>query len=289
MKKLIVIIFALIGYLPLKAQTNRATAKKPASAKPAAEAPANATLPAMQDVIIKTQGNATLFTANFGNNTHERDVNTIIKSVQQYIETNPAAKTRADVLLTKNYTPLRSFYLTTTNKTTVAASFLYADAPYSYAMHNGALALHIGAVKAGEMYDLGRKTEKGVITTALTTCLFPSLKAFSEFRDTDIRYVGLSVYYGTTDSREEGKPLVPHTLTFIAALEDVIKYSAGDINDKELLAAGELYHADPESVAALNKVYLDLNDKSDDMMPKVPARTVIIGPVPETYILQEVK
>ncbi|GAA4460115.1 hypothetical protein GCM10023093_02240 [Nemorincola caseinilytica] len=283
MKKLIVIALALIGYLPLSAQTK----KKPTNAKPAkqvTETPVNTSLPAMNDVILRTQANVDLLTANMGNNAHERDVNTIIKDIQRYLDSAQGPRTRADVLLTKNYTPLRSFYLTTTNKTTVATAFLYADAPYTYAMHNDGLALHIGAVKSGETYDLGMKTEKGIIRTALLNCLLPSLNAFSEFRDTDIKYVGLSIYYGCSDSREEGKKVTPYTLTLVAPLADVIQYAAGDMTAKNLLASSELYQADAMNRAILNRVYIDINDNSDEVIPRSPARTVIIGPLPDVYM-----
>lgn len=284
MKKLIVIALALINCLPVDAQTKKVGRAKPVSVKPAAEIPVNATLPAMQDVILQTQANVGLFTANYSNNSQERDVNTIIKDIQRHLDSAGGPRSRADVLLTKNYTPLRSFYLTTTNKTTVATAFLFAEKPYSYAMHNDALALHVGAVKSGEIYDLGMKTEKGVIRTALLNCLLPSLRAFSEFRDTDIKFVGLSVYYGCSDSREEGKSIAPYTLTLVASLADVIEYASDNMTARDLLAKGELYQANATNHNLLNRVYIDINDNSDDMIPRMPARTVIIGPLPDVYM-----
>lgn len=282
MKTLIVIALALIPALPLSAQTNKTTKQTSATV--------NANLPNLGDRILQTQTNVDLFTANLESNSRERDVNTIIKDIQRYIDSLGAPKTRGDVLLHKNYTPLRSYFLTTTNKTAVATNFLYAETPYSYTTFNNELALYIGAVKCGELYNLGKKTEKAVVTTVLNNCLLPSLKAFSEFKDTDIKYIGLSVYYGARDSREGATSAIsPYCLTLVASLADVQEFATGMMTAKGLLAKADLYHSNVETRSVLNKVYIQLDNEEENEIveviewkPEIPMRrTTTIGPLPD--------
>lgn len=282
MKTFIVIALALLPALPVAAQT-----KKPI--KQTTTPTANADLPSLGDRILQTQADIDLFTANLDNNSRERDVNTIIKDIQRYIDSTGAPKTRADVLLHKNYTPLRSYFLTTTNKTAIATNFLYSETPYAYTTFNNELALYLGAVKCGELYNLAKKTEKAVVRTVLNNCLLPSLKAFSEFKDTDIKYIGLSVYYGARDSREGAiAPITPYCLTIVASLADVQEYAAGIITAKGLLAKADLYHSDAQSANVLNKVFIQVDSEEANEVveviewkPEIKVRRATVGPLPD--------
>ncbi len=199
-------------------------------------------LPNLQSCIHTAQQNLQLYVQGQPN-----DVNSIIKDIERYIDSMPKNKTTADLLLMKHFAPLRHFFLTTTNKTSVAAEFLYNIAPYSFCMYNDtALTLYIGAVKDGDPYNLNKTTEKRIAQLAMTNCLLPSLAALDEFKGSDIKYVALSVYYGCKDSRD-GAPkagVAPYCLMLVARLSDVQQYAAGLITDKGLLAVGEVYVSD---------------------------------------------
>ncbi len=190
-------------------------------------------LPSLQSCMRTTQQNVGLYTQGQAN-----DVNTIIKDIEVRIDSMPKNKTTADLLLIKHFAPLRHFFLTTTNKTSVAAEFLYTGAPYSFCMYNDtALTLYIWAVKDGDTYNLSKTTEKRIAQLATTNCLLPSLAALDEFKDSEIKYVALSVYYGCKDTRE-GAPaggIAPYCLTLVVRLSDVQQYAAGLITDKGLL------------------------------------------------------
>ena len=86
-------------------------------------------------------------------------------------------------------------------------------------------------------------TENRVIKVAFTNCLLPALKALDEFKANEIKYVGLSIYYGCKDTREGAAnlPVVPYCLTFVARMEDIQQYGAGLITIKGLLANAEVY------------------------------------------------
>ena len=145
---------------------------------------------------------------------------------------------------------MRHFFLTTSNRTSVAAEFLYRVAPFNFCRYKDtALALNIWAVKDGEPYNLSKMTDKRIARLALTNCLLPSLAALDEFKDNDIKYIALSVYYGAKDSRE-GAPhsnTAPYCLTLVARLSDIQQYTDGLITDKGLLAVADIYLADEES------------------------------------------
>ena len=193
-------------------------------------------LPSLQSCMRTTQQNVGLYTQGQAN-----DVNTIIKDIEVRIDSMPKNKTTADLLLIKHFAPLRHFFLTTTNKTSVAAEFLYTGAPYSFCMYNDtALTLYIWAVKDGDTYNLNKTTDKRITQLAMTNCLLPSLAALDEFKAEDIKYVALSVYYGCKDTRE-GAPaggITPYCLTLVVRLSDVQQYAAGLITDKGLLERG---------------------------------------------------
>lgn len=291
MKKLIIIALAFIYHLPVDAQSQKTNKTTTTTAN------ANVALPDLYDWILDVQSNAGLFLANMDNNSKQRDVNNIIKDMQRYMDSTGAPKTRADVLLHKNYTPLRSYFLTTTNKTAVATNFLYADAPYSYATYKNELSLYIGAIKCGELYNLGRKTERTVIKTALNNCLLPSLKAMEEFKDTDVKHIGLSVYYGARDSREGASmSIMPYCLTLVAPLEDIQQYAVGNMTAKGLLEKGELYLSNGENYNMLTRIYIQVDEDNEvaeviELSPKNEPvrRTTIIGPLPDGSTILEVR
>lgn len=235
MKKFFVFVLCTALFGTLHAQDKKATAAK--------ESRKNDLPPIMQSV-TSARESLPLFAANMSDHSQEHDVNSIILDIEKYIDSMPKNRTHSDQLLMKQFNPLRHFFLTTTNKTSVATSFLYSGTPYSFCMYNDtALALYIGAIKDGESYDLSKKTETLVTKLALQNCLLPSLKALDELKETDIKYIGLSIYYGCKDTRE-GAPNIPATsycLTLIARLADVQQYIAGIITSKGLLGASELY------------------------------------------------
>ncbi len=211
--------------------------------------------------IRAVQGNLSLYTKNVNNHSQEHDVNSIILDIEKYIDSMPKNRTQSDQLLMKQFNPLRHFFLTTTNKTTVATSFLYSGNPYQFCAYNDtATVLYLYAVKDGDTYNLGKMTDKKVIKSALQNCLLPSLKALDEFKDNEIKYVGLSIYYGCKDTRE-GAPssvLVPYCLTMIARVSDLQQYAAGLITEKGLLTNADLYLSDEEDANLLRKVQINV-------------------------------
>ncbi len=241
MKNLMVLAIFLFVYAVAHAQDKSNLSKQTGKAE---------ALPNLQTCLHTAQHNLRLFTESQPN-----DVNSIVKEIELYIDSMPKNKTTADLLLSKNFAPLRHFFLTTTNKTSVAAEFLYTVAPYNFCMYNDtALSLYLWAVKDGEPYNLGKMTDKRIVKLALTNCLLPSLAALDEFKEGELKYVALSVYYGCKDSRE-GAPktgTVPYCLTLVARLSDIQQYAAGLITDKGLLANAEVYLADEEDMRRLN-------------------------------------
>ncbi len=249
MRKLIVFATCILLCTAVQAQDKGNRPK--VGGKPADAAP----LPNLQTCVHTAQANLLLFTQAQPN-----DVNSIIKEIEVYIDSMPKNKSVADQQLAKHFTPLRHFFLTTANRTSVATQFFYTVAPYNFCMYNDtALALNIWAVKNGDPYNLSKMTDKRIARLALTNCLLPSLAALDEFKNGDIKYVALSVYFGAKDTRE-GAPhmaTVPYCLTLIARLSDIMQYADGLITDKGLLAVAEVYLADEEGEKRLN---LDLHE-----------------------------
>ena len=219
-------------------------------------------LPTVYSSITAAQQRLQLYTQNAATgNALQHDVNSIILDIEKYIDSLHGNNTRADNLLARNFAPLRLFFLSTTNKTTVATSFLYADAPYRFGMYNDtALALHMGAIKNGNVYDMGTMTEKRIAGTAMLTCLLPALKAIDEFKGSDIKYIALTIYYGSKDSRigAPATPVTPYALTLLARLSDIQDYNAGLVTAKGLLAVSEVYQATTEDAGQLSRVQLNV-------------------------------
>jgi hypothetical protein len=230
MKQLLLIFTALFLLVQAHAQEKKA--------------PAKTDLPDIKKAIRSTIENLPLYTRNLNTHSEEHDVNSIILDIEKYIDSMPKTHKYSDVLLMKQFDALRHFFLTTTNKTTVAASFIYPDVPYRFCLYNDtALSLHIGALRDGYLYNLGIMTENRAIKKALQDCLLPSLQAFDEFEAGEIKYIGLSVYFGCKDTREGAAnvPAVPYCLTLVARLADIQQYVAGLITAKGLLTNAELY------------------------------------------------
>lgn len=219
-------------------------------------APERPVLTDIKKSITAVQGNVSLFTKNAGNHSQEHDVNSIILDIEKYIDSMPKSRTYSDQLLMKYFNPMRHFYLTTTNKTTVATSFLYSGAPYQFCSYNDtAYVLHMFAIRDGNSYNLSKMTDKKVVRNTLENCLLPSLKALDEFKEGEVKYIALSIYYGCKDGRE-GAPagvVVPYCVTLVARLADLQQYATGIITAKGLLANSELYLSDEEDAGNLKR------------------------------------
>ena len=192
-----------------------------------------------------------LYIQNFNDHSQEHDVNSIILDIEKHIDSITKNKLYSDVFLVKHFDAIRHFFLTTTNKTTIASSFLYAGAPCRFCMYNDtALALHLFALKNGDVYNLGKITEKRAVKLAFENCLLPALKATDEFKGDQLKYIGLSIYYGCKDSRDgaDAKSIVPSCLTFVARLSDIQQYASGILTEKGLLANAELYLSNDDQI-----------------------------------------
>ncbi len=252
MNRLLLVAMFMLACSQANAQERKPLAKK--------EPPKN-DLVDIKKCITEGQGSVELFTRNYKDNSLEHDVNSIILDIEKYIDSMHGVRLYSDQVLMKQFNPLRHFFLTTTNKTSVATSFLYSVNPYRFCMYNDtATALYISAVKDGDAYNLGKTTEKRITKFALENCLLPSLKALDEFKDNDIKYVGLSIYYGCKDAREGAPPvaITPYCLTLVARLADIQQYNAGIITAKGLLANAELYLSDADTGSDLRRVRIDV-------------------------------
>jgi len=251
MKQFLLVVSGMLLLVQLYAQDKKTTAKK--------EPPRN-DLANMKTCIQNSQAGVALYTRNLKDNSLEHDVNSIILDIEKYIDSMHRTRLYSDQLLVKEFAPLRHFFLITTNKTSVATSFLYPDKPYCFCLYNDtATALYISAIKDGSRYDLGKTTEKRIAKKAFDNCLLPSLKALDEFKDSTIKYIGLSIYYGCKDTREgaPNTPATPYCLTLVARLTDIQQYSAGLITTKGLLTNAEIYISDEESESELRRIQID--------------------------------
>jgi hypothetical protein len=212
--------------------------------------------------IIAIQESMSLYTENNGNHTKEHDVNSIILDIEEKLRNEgKQTLTMAGVLTANEFAPMRLFFLSTTNKTSVATSFLYADQPYHFCLfHDTTQTLHFGAIKCGDVYDLSKITEKRAAKLALQNCLLPALKPLDEFKDGKTRYMALSIYYGCKDAREgaSANALTPFCMTLLARLSDIQQYNAGIITAKGLLASAELYLSDEADAHELHRLFVSI-------------------------------
>ena len=258
MRNILFIIFAsFLSYYSASGQdrpqpvTERYVTKKETTTKD---------LPGLKKCILDVQENVVLFSQNYSDHSKETDVNTIILDIEKTIDSMHKTKTYAEQLLGKYFTELRHFFLTTTNKTSVAASFLYKDAPYHFCYYNDtALTLYVAAIKNGETYNLSKTTEQRIMKKVLENCLLPSLQAM-ELKDNTIKYVALSVYYGCKDTREgaPAMPVIPYCLTGVFPLADVQQYAAGLMTIKGMLQNAELYASDATSAGEIRRVQVQI-------------------------------
>ena len=201
-------------------------------------------LPSLQSCLDSAVQHVGLYTRNLPGPGNEHDVNSIVLDIERYIDSMPQKKTYSDELLLRNFAAMRHFFLTTTNKTTVATQFLYPEKPYTFCRYaDTALTLYIGAIKDGDSYNLSKTTDKLIAHQALENCLLPSLAALDEVKDPDIKYVAVSIYYGCLDTRDgaPANPTVPYCITFIARLADVQQYAAGNLTEKGLMQGAVVY------------------------------------------------
>jgi hypothetical protein len=214
-------------------------------------------LPDITKSIPPVQDSVGLFTLNLNNHSEEHDVNSVIKEIEDYLNSGKKERPQSDQLLTRYFNPIRHFFLTTTNKTSVATSFLYSASPYQFCAYNDtALTLYLYALKAGATYNLDKMTEKRVMRTVVEQCMLPALKAVDEFTDNELKYIALSVYYGCKDTREGAAKdhISAYCLTLVARLADLQQYAAGLITAKGLLTGADLYLSDETDTHSLNKV-----------------------------------
>ncbi len=252
MKQILLIFAVLVQVIGAKAQESRGHIT----------AIARHELPSISKYILATQDNLGIYKQNLSNHSQEHDVNSIIKDIETYLNAMPKNRSESDNLLSRHFNPLRHFFLTTTNKTSVATEFLYSVNPYQFCNYNDtAIALYIFALNDDITYSLEKLTEKKVMRKVLDECLLPSLKALDEFKDNEIKYMGLSVYFGSKDTRE-GSPkdhIVSGCLTLVARLNDIQQFSSGLITEKGLLANSELYYSDGTESQVLNRIVINVD------------------------------
>lgn len=218
--------------------------------KAAAKTDTKSNLADIRTHIRTTQNNAALYTKNLKDHSEEIDVLTIINVAEKYLDSTARSKEQADALLRKHFMGLRNFFLTVNNKTSVSASFLYTDAPYHFCTYNDtATALYIAALKDGDTYSAREMTEKKIASAVFQDCVLPSLRSLNEFKDNDLKYFGISIYYGCKDNRETAPgapPIRAYCLSFVARFADIRNYTDGRITAEDLTDRAEIYIANEE-------------------------------------------
>lgn len=219
-------------------------------------------LDSLRKCIREVQQNVPLYISNSKDHALEIDVMTIINSTQRYLDTTAKSRESSDVLLRKHYMPLRNFFLTASNKTTISTSFLAQGSPFRFCLYNDtAVALYIAALKDGDTYSEKNMTEKKIASVVFEDCVLPPLKALQEFKDAELKYFAMSVYYGCKDFKitEPGTPSIkPYCLTFVARFADVGRYNDGYITAEELLEGAEVYISNDNSMSDFRKIQLKL-------------------------------
>ena len=253
MKKLILLLFTSCLIAHLHAQEKKAPSK--------IEPPKN-NLAGMRKCIQAEQGSVELYVQNLKDHSKENDVLFIINTAEHYLDSTAKSREYADILLRKHFVGLRNFFLTVTNKTTISTSFLYNDVPYHFCMYNDtALGLYISAMKDGDTYSAKDMTEKKIASKVFEDCVLPALKALNEFQDNELKYFGLSVYYGCKDTKQTtpNAPAVkPYCLTFIARFPDVKKYIEGYMTADDLVDNAEVYISNDDSINDFRRIRVNI-------------------------------
>jgi len=252
MKKLIWIVIAICCTVPVSAQEK----------KDARTEPTKMTLTDIRTYMRAVQQNVTLYIQNYKDHSRENDVLYIINTTSKYIDSMQRSKETGDVLLRKHYPAIRNFFLKVTNKTSVSASFLYADEPFHFCTYSDSTtALYIAALKGGITYSAKDMTEKKMASTAFEDCILPSLKALGEFKEDAPRYFGFSIYYGSKDNKETttGQQAIrAWCLTFVARFEDIRKYLDGYLTADDLVENAEVYLSGEEAPEDFRRIKITI-------------------------------
>jgi hypothetical protein len=219
-------------------------------------------LASIRKCIQTEQGNLGLFVQNLKDHSKETDVLFIVNTAEQYLDSTAKSREYNDVLLRKHFVGMRNFFLTVSNKTTIATSFLYPDAPYHFCMYNDtALGLYISAMKDGDVYSAKDMSEKKIASKVFEDCVLPALKALNEFKDNELKYFGLSVYYGCKDIKQiapDASGVKPYCLTFVARFPDVKKYIEGYMTADDMVDNAEVYISNDDSINDLRRIRVNI-------------------------------
>lgn len=127
-------------------------------------------------------------------------------------------------------------------------------------MGDTALSFIISGVFIDNIYNTLRLTSRQRATTVVTTYILPSLKAFSKsFTGNEIKYFGITCIYGSKNFADDGYTNTqPEFVAFIAPVELIKMYVAGDLTEDDLINSAEIYICDRDMDSEIKKIKITL-------------------------------
>ncbi len=141
--------------------------------------------------------------------------------------------------------------------------FLYSESeiPIRFAQIENGIVFLVNRVGSNKVYNALRSTSKTRAAKIISSNILPELKAFYDsFKDTDIKYYGMIVAYGSKDFLDKSTALNLKTevVAFIVSSENCKKFAEGIITADELVDLSDIYLKDRDMVTGIKKIKVTL-------------------------------
>ena len=128
--------------------------------------------------------------------------------------------------------------------------FLYnkKEIPLRFAQVENGIVFLVTGIGSSTVYNTLRTTSKSRASKIISAKILPEIGTFYDFfKDTDIKYYGMTVIYGSKDFSDKsisGLSLKAEVVTLVVSSENCKKFSEGIITEDQLIDLSDIYLKD---------------------------------------------
>ena len=137
--------------------------------------------------------------------------------------------------------------------------FIYVDnsMPVNFALKDNHLTFLLMGVASENSFNTLRLTAKERAVKIIESMILPTInKIYKSFNETEIKYIGMAVTYGSKDFSDESSVLnqKPETVILVVSMEKCKDYIAGKITQEELVNASDIFQSSRDMIEGVKKI-----------------------------------
>ncbi len=139
--------------------------------------------------------------------------------------------------------------------------YLKSDIPVRFASKDSGITLLVTGIASENTYNTLRSTAKQRAAKVISSMILPSIdKIVKIFINTEVKFIGMVVTYGSKDFSDDSKALnlIAETVALVSPIEACKNFIEGKITEDELLNESDVYQCNRDMRKGMIKIKIEI-------------------------------